>query len=244
MKKLGVNIDHVATIRQARGTFEPDPARAAVICEEAGADSIVAHLREDRRHIQDADLDLIKRLINIRLNLEMAATEEMVQKALSVLPAQSTLVPEKREELTTEGGLDVIKNQRQIQKTVEALKKAGITASLFVDPEYDQIMASEQAGADAIELHTGAFAEAFLQNMHGEKLREIAEAVEAARTKTGMDVHAGHGLTYMNTSLIAGIPGIEEFNIGHSIISKSVTTGLNAAVKEMISIIEKAERKN
>lgn len=238
--KLGVNIDHAATLRQARKTFEPDPVRAAIVCEEAGADSIVLHLREDRRHIQERDLDLIKEMVNVRINLEMAAEDEMVEKALATLPSQATLVPEKRQELTTEGGLDVKSALKKIKNTVETLKKAGISASLFIDPDREQIKAAEDAGADSVEFHTGTFAEAFIHNAHEEHLEKLKLAVSEARKSTNLAVHAGHGLTYLNTGIIAAIPGIEELNIGHSIISRAVFSGLHGAVREMIRIIERA----
>lgn len=238
--KLGVNIDHTATVRQARKTFEPDPARAAIVCEEAGADSIVLHLREDRRHIQERDLDLIGKLVNIRINLEMAAEEEMVEKALEALPAQATLVPEKRMELTTEGGLNVKNSFKKIKKTVEIFKKAGISTSLFIDPDAEQTKAAEDAGADSVEFHTGAFAEAFIHNEYEPHLKKLELAVENARERTNLTVHAGHGLTYLNTPIIAAVPGIHELNIGHSIISRSVFTGLYSAVREMLRIIKEA----
>ncbi len=240
--RLGVNIDHTATLREARKTFEPDPVRAAIACEEAGADSIVLHLREDRRHIQERDLKLVREMVNIAINLEMAANREMVNKALEELPEQVTLVPEKRRELTTEGGLDVKKSGAKIRNTVETLKKAGIAVSLFIDPEEDQLKASWQAGADSVEFHTGAFAEAFIKNDFSNELRKLVLAVDSARRDTKLAVHAGHGLTYLNTHLIAGIPGIEELNIGHSIISKAVFTGLFRAVREMRKIIKSAEK--
>ncbi len=236
--KLGVNIDHTATLRQARRTFEPDPLRAAIVCEEAGADSIVIHLREDRRHIQEKDLDLIKKIINIKLNLEMASTGEMVEKALETLPARATLVPEKREELTTEGGLDVKNTLGKLKNPVRRLRQAGVSVSLFIDPDHDQIKAAEQAGADSIEIHTGAFAQAFTGHEYTSELKNIISAVEKAKTATKLHVSAGHGLTYLNTSLISNIPGIEELNIGHSIISRAVFTGLYDAVKQMMAIMD------
>lgn len=242
--KLGVNIDHTATLRQARKTFEPDPARAAIVCEEAGADSIVLHLREDRRHIQERDLDLIKEMINIRINLEMAAEDEMVEKALEILPSQATLVPEKRRELTTEGGLDVKNSLKKIKNTVETLKKAGISASLFIDPDLEQLKAAEDAGADSVEFHTGAFAGAFIRHEHEPELGKLKLAVEDARARTNLAVHAGHGLTYLNTALIAAVPGLEELNIGHSIISRAVFSGLYGAVREMLCIVKEAGVKN
>lgn len=235
--KLGVNIDHAATLRQARKTFEPDPVRAAIVCEEAGADSIVLHLREDRRHIQDRDLRLIKEMLNIRVNLEMAPREEMVIKALETVPAQATLVPEKRMELTTEGGLDVKRSLKKTSGVVRRLKKGGISVSLFIDPEAEQVEAAAAAGADSVEIHTGAFAEAFKNGCYSRELDVIFKAVEKAGAVPGLSVNAGHGLTYLNAGIIAAIPGLEELNIGHSIISKAVFTGLFGAVREMLGII-------
>ena len=236
--KLGVNIDHVATVRQARRTFEPDPARAAMICELAGADGIVAHLREDRRHMQDRDLELIKDIINIKLNLEMAATGEMVEKALSLLPDQVTLVPEKREELTTEGGLSVRGKEKELFSVVGELQRMGVTVSLFVDPVEEEIRASLETGARAVELHTGEYAESFLKGGFEEELERLVNAVEVAK-KLGLAVHAGHGLTYQNAGRVAEIAGIEELNIGHTIIARAVFLGLERAVKDMIALVRK-----
>lgn len=238
MPKLGVNIDHVATVRQARRTFEPDPVRAAIICELAGADGIVAHLREDRRHVQDRDLDIIKQVVNRKLNLEMAATDEMVEKALGILPDQVTLVPERREELTTEGGLDVRKQTRDLSRVVETLQGKGITVSLFIDPEEEQIKASVETGAGAVEVHTGRYAETYLKGDFREELRRVATAVEIAK-KTHLSVHAGHGLTYENVELVAKIGGIEELNIGHTIIARAVLVGLERAVRDMIALVRR-----
>ena len=235
--RLGVNIDHVATVRQARRTFEPDPVRAAIICELAGADGIVAHLREDRRHMQDRDLELIKEIINIRLNFEMAAAQEIVEKALSILPDEVTLVPEKREELTTEGGLDVRKQVRELTKVVGVLQEKGITVSLFIDPEEEQIKASQETGATAVELHTGRYAESYLEGRFEKELKMLVDAVEIAK-RMNLAVHAGHGLTYQNVSHVAGISGIEELNIGHTIIARAVLVGLERAVKDMLTLIE------
>jgi pyridoxine 5-phosphate synthase len=236
MPRLGVNIDHVATVRQARQTFEPDPVRAAIICELAGADGIVAHLREDRRHMQDRDLELIRQVINIKLNFEMAATDEMVERALNILPEQVTLVPEKREELTTEGGLDVRKQAGELSGVVEILQGKGITVSLFIDPEEEQIKASVETGASAVEFHTGRFAESYLKGEFERELRELITAVEIAK-KARLSVYAGHGLTYQNAALAANINGIEELNIGHTIIARAVLVGLERAVKDMIALV-------
>ncbi len=237
MPRLGVNIDHVATIRQARRTFEPDPVRAAIICELAGADGIVAHLREDRRHMQDRDLELIRQVINIKLNFEMAATDEMVEKALGILPEQVTLVPEKREELTTEGGLDVRKQIRELSRVVGILQGNGITVSLFIDPEEEQIRASIETGAFAVELHTGRYAESCLKGKFEKELRKLITAVEIAK-KAHLSVNAGHGLTYQNVALAANISGIEELNIGHTIIARAVLVGLERSVKDMVALVK------
>ncbi len=238
MLKLGVNIDHVATVRQARRTFEPDPVRAAMICELAGADGIVAHLREDRRHMQDRDLELIKSTLNIKLNLEMAAIGEMVGKALSLLPDQVTLVPEKREELTTEGGLKVQGKEKELSRVVDELQGRGVTVSLFVDPVEDEIRASLETGARSVELHTGGYAESFLKGEFKGELERLVNAVGVAK-KLGFAVHAGHGLTYQNAGYVAEIAGIEELNIGHTIIARAVFLGLERAVKDMIALIGK-----
>ena len=236
MMELGVNIDHVATVRQARRTFEPEPVRAAIICEFAGAHGIVAHLREDRRHMQDRDLELIKEVINIKLNLEMAGIPEMVEKALSLMPYQVTLVPEKREELTTEGGLNVRAQESELCRIVEILQGKGVTVSLFVDPDDEQIKACVQTGASAVEFHTGGYAEAYLEGGFEGELKKLGTAVEAAKREQ-LTVHAGHGLTYQNAALIAGINGIEELNIGHTIIARAVFVGLERAVKDMLAIV-------
>ena len=238
MPKLGVNIDHVATIRQARLTFEPDPIRAAIICEVAGADGIVAHLREDRRHMQDRDIELIKQVINIKFNFEMAATDEMVEKALSILPDEVTLVPEKREELTTEGGLDVRKQIRELSRVVEILQGKGVTASLFIDPEEAQIEVSRDVGADAVELHTGEYALGKTTTKRRHELDRIVNGADFAR-KMGLEVHAGHGLTYVNVVPVASIDGITELYIGHSIMARAVLVGLEKAVRDMIALIYK-----
>jgi len=237
MPRLGVNIDHVATVRQARGVQYPDPATAAGIVELAGADGIVCHLREDRRHIQDRDLRILREIIQTRLNLEMAATEEMIRIALATKPNVVTLVPEKREELTTEGGLDVVKFFTPLKKAIQRLHKGGIPVSLFVDPKRDQIKASEEAGADVIEIHTGHYCDADPSH-EDEELKKILDAVaEAARGN--LRVAAGHGLNYVNVRRIAEIKEIEELNIGHSIIARAVLVGLDRAVREMIELIRR-----
>jgi len=236
MAKLGVNIDHVATIRQARGGVEPDPVAAAVLAELAGADGITVHLREDRRHIQDRDLTLLRKTIKTRLNLEMAATDEMVLIAQQIKPDMCTLVPEKRLELTTEGGLDVRCNMEQIKSAVERLRAAGIPVSLFIDADPDQIKAADKVGADYIEIHTGLFAEAADWKSEEKELIRIENGVKLAQ-KLGIGVNAGHGLNYANIKRIATIRGIEEYNIGHSIISRAVLTGLDKAVRDMVELV-------
>ena len=237
MPRLGVNIDHVATVRQARGVLYPDPITAAGIVELAGADGIVCHLREDRRHIQDRDLRMLREIIQTRLNLEMAATEEMIRIALATKPNMVTLVPEKREELTTEGGLDVIKFFPSLKKAIQRLHKGGIPVSLFVDPRRDQIRASEEAGADVIEIHTGHYCDAETPLQEDEELKKVLDAVaEAARGN--LRIAAGHGLNYVNVRRIAEIKEIEELNMGHSIIARAVLVGLDRAVRDMIALIE------
>ena len=239
MANLGVNIDHVATVRQARGVTEPDPVAAAVLAELGGADGITIHLREDRRHIQDRDLRLLRQTIKTKLNLEMAATDEMVRIALEVKPEMCTLVPEKRQELTTEGGLDVRFNLELITEAVDRLQDGGIIVSLFVDPDTDQIKAANKADADCIEIHTGSFAEARHWRQQEQELTKIDNAVRLAK-KLGMGVNAGHGLTYSNIKKMAAIGGIEEFNIGHSIIARAVLVGLERAIREMVELIKYA----
>jgi len=240
MAKLGVNIDHVATIRQARGGVEPDPVAAAAIAELAGADGITIHLREDRRHIQDRDLRLLRQTVKTRLNLEMAATEEMVAIALAVKPEMCTLVPEKRQELTTEGGLDVQLLLKTVAEAVARLKESGISVSLFIDPDPDQVKAANKAGADFVEIHTGAFAEATGEKRQREELQKIENAIKLA-AKLGLGVNAGHGLNYSNIKRLVRLGGIEEFNIGHAIISKAVLVGLDRAVLEMVALLSAGE---
>jgi pyridoxine 5-phosphate synthase len=237
MARLGVNIDHVATIRRARGGAEPDPVAAAVIAELAGADGIIVHLREDRRHIQDRDLKLLRQTVSTKLNLEMAATDEMIAIALSVKPDMCTLVPEKRQELTTEGGLDVRLNLSSVEKTVEKLQDGGISVSLFIDPDPDQIKAANKVGADCVEIHTGSFSEAGDWKSEERELIKIENSVKLA-AKLGMGVSAGHGLNYINIKKVAALGGIEEFNIGHSIISKAVLVGLDRAVRDMVDLVK------
>ena len=237
--ELGVNIDHVATLRQARGTVYPDPIEAARIAEEAGADLITLHLREDRRHIVDHDIEILRGRVQTRMNLEMAATDEMVKIACRVRPDDVCLVPERRAELTTEGGLDVAGQKEILAQVTLSLQKAGIRVSMFVDPDTLQIEASRDVGADAIEIHTGAYAEALSVT---EEDREFDRVVEAVTTgnKLALKVNAGHGLHYENVERIASIDGITELNIGHSIIARAVFLGLAGAVKEMKNRIDKA----
>lgn len=239
MARLGVNIDHVATVRQARGGLEPDPVAAAAIAELAGADGITIHLREDRRHIQDRDLKLLRQTVKTRLNLEMAATQEMVAIALGAKPEFCTLVPEKRQELTTEGGLDVRVNMESIGEAIERLQNGGIAVSLFIDPDSDQVKAANKCGADYIEIHTGAYAEAQDWKSENQELARIENAIKLA-TKLGLGVNAGHGLNYANIKRICSLGGIEEFNIGHSIISRAVLVGLDRAVRDMVDLIKYA----
>jgi pyridoxine 5-phosphate synthase len=238
MPRLGVNIDHVATVRQARGIVYPDPVMAAGIVELAGADGIVCHLREDRRHIQDRDLRLLREVIQTRLNLEMAATEEMIRIALATQPNIVTLVPEKREELTTEGGLDVVKFFSPLKKTIQRLHKGEIPVSLFIDPQKDQIKASEDVGAEVIEIHTGHYCDAKTAALEDVELKKILDAVAEASHRN-LRIAAGHGLNYVNARRIAEIKEIEELNIGHSIIARAVLVGLDRAVREMIESIRR-----
>jgi len=233
MVKLGVNIDHVATVREARETFEPDPVAAALQCEEANCDGIVCHLRKDRRHIQDEDLRLLKEKVSTRLNMEMSVDPEIVDIACNVKPDQATLVPENRQEITTEGGLDVAGNFEKVKNVVERLSSAGIEVSLFIDPDEGQIEASVKTGAGMIELHTGEYAEAFNSGQdHAKELKLLQDTSAFARGK-GLIVCAGHGLNYRNVTSVAHIEGMHELNIGHSIISRAIFVGIKEAVKEM-----------
>jgi len=232
MPKLGVNIDHVATLRQVRLAAYPDVMTAAVHAEMGGADGVTVHLREDRRHIQDADVRLLRQSLSTRLNLEMAATEEMVAIALEVRPHQCTLVPEKRQELTTEGGLDVLGDGAQIRAAIDRLQGEGIPVSLFIDPDLPLVEAAQGLGAKAVELHTGAYA---AQPTDGE-VERLAAALTAGRD-LGLVVHAGHGLDYDNAQRLAQIPGFREFNIGHAIVARSLFVGIMDAVREMKELI-------
>ena len=232
---LGVNIDHVATLRQARGTHYPDPVKAALDAEEAGADGITLHLREDRRHIKDRDVFLLRDLLQTRMNLEMAITDEMLGIAEKIKPQHACFVPEKREELTTEGGLDVVSNQEAVQAACDRLANAGIEVSLFIDPDINQMDAAVNCMAPVVELHTGLYAEASGKKRENE-LARIREAVAYGVAK-GLIVNAGHGLHYHNVEAIASIPGINELNIGHALISHAIFAGLKPAIKEMRHII-------
>lgn len=236
MVRLGVNVDHVATVRQARGTIDPDPVTAAAMAELAGADGITVHLREDRRHIQDRDVELLRQTVQTPLNLEMASTDEMVEIACRIRPDAVTLVPEKRQELTTEGGLDVIGCSQKIKEHIATLKEYGIVVSLFVDPDLDQIDQSFQVGADTIEVHTGSYCDAPSHGAQLAELGKIERAIHAAR-QAGLGVNAGHGLNYHNIQAVVALGVIEEFNIGHSIISRAVLVGLDRAVREMKALL-------
>lgn len=236
---LGVNVDHVATLRQARGTRYPDPVQAALDAEEAGADGITVHLREDRRHIQERDVRLIRQTMNTRLNLEMAVLDEMVAFACEIKPDYCCLVPEKREELTTEGGLDVIAQFDRVKSACSVLAENGIQVSLFIDPEEAQIKAAVDVGAPIVEIHTGCYADAETEVEVQAEYDRIASAVAYGQT-LGLVVNAGHGLHYQNVEPIAALPGMNELNIGHSIIARSLFTGLKPAVSDMKQLILQA----
>jgi len=236
---LGVNIDHVATLRQARGTSYPDPVQAALVAEQAGADGITAHLREDRRHIQDKDIYLLQDILHTRLNLEMAVTDEMIAIAEKVKPAACCLVPEKREELTTEGGLDVASSPERMKNACQSLANAGIEVSLFIDPDFKQIDAAVNAGAPVIELHTGCYADAVNVQVQKAELLRIQKAAEYAHS-AGLQVNAGHGLHFHNVEAICYIPEMVELNIGHSIIAQSVFSGLDKTIRDLKRIMRDA----
>jgi len=236
---LGVNIDHVATLRQARGTAYPEPLQAALVAEQAGADGITAHLREDRRHIQDRDIQLLKSMLHTRLNLEMAVTDEMIDIACQTRPFACCLVPEKRQELTTEGGLDVAGDLNRMKAACSQLNNAEIEVSFFIDPEVDQIDAAFEAGAPVIELHTGRYADADSVSVQMQELERIQQAAEYA-AKKGLQVNAGHGLHYHNVDAICRIPQIVELNIGHAIIARAVISGLDRAVRDLKQIMQQA----
>lgn len=235
MAELGVNIDHVATLRQARRTYEPDPVWAAAICELAGADCITVHLREDRRHIQDRDVRLLRETVTVKLNLEMACSDDVLSVAKQTRPDQATLVPEGRQEVTTEGGLDVLANRDQVARTTAFLHESGITVSLFLDPEPRQIEAAHELGADAVELHTGSYAQT-PGDARRQRLIELIQAGKLIRD-LGMTLHAGHGLNYQNVVPVARIADMSELNIGHAIVARAVFVGLERAVSEMKRLI-------
>lgn len=238
MAGLMVNVDHVATVRQARGIDEPDPVLAASLAELAGCDGIIVHLREDRRHIQDRDLEVLRKTVKTRLNLEMASVPEMVRIAQEIKPEMATLVPEKRQELTTEGGLDVISHRKAVKKAVKELHRAGIRVSLFVDPNPAQIEVSrEEIEADCIEIHTGAFAEAHDPDHEKRELEKIGEAVAVA-SRLELGINAGHGLNYHNIKKLLPFKQIEEYSIGHSIIARAIMVGMERAVREMIDLVK------
>ncbi len=237
--RLGVNVDHVATLRQARRAAYPDPATAAALAELAGADQITIHLREDRRHIQDRDLLVLRKTVSTRLNLEMAAAQEMVKIAYEVKPDIVTLVPERREELTTEGGLDAVGGRDLVRRVVKTLRDADIEVSLFIDAEVDQVKAAHRAEAQTVEFHTGRYCDARLAS---DRRKELARLVDACKTaaKLGLQVAAGHGLNYQNVLAVAAIPEIEELNIGHAIVARAVLVGLERAVREMKELLKQA----
>ncbi|MDD3884894.1 MAG: pyridoxine 5'-phosphate synthase [Gallionella sp.] len=237
--KLGLNIDHVATLRQARGARYPNLVRAALICEEAGADAITLHLREDRRHIQDADVDILRGMLQTRMNLECAVTDEMISNAVRLQPHDICLVPERREELTTEGGLDVVRYFDSVKAATERCTEAGIRVSLFIDPEEKQIDAARRIGAPVIELHTGKYADADSVPARAHELERLRIATAHAHV-LGLQVNAGHGLHYHNVQPVVAIPHLAELNIGHAIIAESVFIGLDAAVRRMKALLVSA----
>ncbi len=237
MPLLGVNIDHVATVRQARGTDEPDPVWAAVEAELGGADSITFHLREDRRHIQDRDARVLRETVCVKLNMEMAIADEIVDLAVKLKPDQCSLVPEKREELTTEGGLDVVKHRTRISTVVHRLREVGMTLNAFIEPIPDQLKASSDAGFHAVELWTGGYAHARTPDEREDALRDLRRAIEIGH-HLGLEVHGGHGLTYRNIAPVAALPGFSEFNIGHSIVARSIFCGMRKAVREMKRLLQ------
>jgi pyridoxine 5-phosphate synthase len=236
MARLGVNIDHVATVRQARRAKEPDPVHAALLAELGGAHGITVHLRGDRRHIQDRDVEILRQVVKTQLNIEMAATQEMARLALTVNPDQVTLVPERREEVTTEGGLDIVLNSAQLRPFVRTIRDGRIRVSLFVDPDLEQVKESHRIAADAVELNTAAYAESPDEKQRDLALRKVTDAARLG-TKLGLKVHAGHGLTYENVGPLAALPEISELNIGHSIVARAVLVGMERAVREMVEAI-------
>lgn len=234
--RFSLNIDHIATLRNARGEFQPDPIAIALIAEEAGVDGIVTHLREDRRHINERDVRLLRELVKTKLDLEMAAVDEIIEIACDVGPELATLVPEKRQELTTEGGLNVIDNVSRIKDTIKELHKADVEVSLFIEPEIEQIDAAAEIDSDFIEIHTGIFANASSEEEQFDELERIRLAVKQAK-KLGMGVNAGHGLNYQNIKIFREVEDIDEVSIGHAIIARSVFVGITEAVKEMIRLL-------
>ncbi|MBU0663293.1 MAG: pyridoxine 5'-phosphate synthase [Proteobacteria bacterium] len=241
MTHLAINVDHIATIRQARGGVEPDPVAAAAICEMAGATGIVVHLREDRRHIQDRDVRLLRETVKTKLNLEMGANKEIIGIALDLKPDMVTLVPEKRQELTTEGGLDVASQKKMLAKTIDKMRKAGIPVSLFVDPDARQIKAAHEIGATFVEIHTGRYCDATSEKSREQEFQTIAAIAEDAY-QIGLRVYAGHGLNYQTTARIAALDTIEELSIGHAIIARAAFSGLDKAVRDMLAIVKEASR--
>jgi pyridoxine 5-phosphate synthase len=241
LPRLGVNVDHVATVRQARKASYPDPVHAAVLAELGGAAQITIHLREDRRHIQDRDLELLRKTVTTRLNLEMAATAEMMRVAFDARPDMVTLVPERRQEVTTEGGLDVNANKDALKRFIAELKSAEIAVSLFIDPDLEQVQTSSRIGADAVELHTGRFCDAKTRDVREEEHRRLVNAAKAA-TKTKLRCYAGHGIHYDNVGAIASITEIEELNIGHAIVARAILVGMERAVREMRDLAWQARR--
>jgi pyridoxine 5-phosphate synthase len=241
MPELGVNIDHVATLRQARKTYEPDPVAAAVLAELGGADAITVHLREDRRHIQDRDVRLLRGTLSVKLNLELSVAEEIVSLACQIKPDQATIVPERREEVTTEGGLDIVTHRAATARAIERLRAAGVTVSLFLDPDERQIRLAKELGADAVELHTGQYALAGERGKHEQPaaLKELAALTMAGKLvgDLGLRLHAGHGLNYHNVVPVAQIINMRELNIGHAIVSRAVLVGLERAVREMKALV-------
>jgi pyridoxine 5-phosphate synthase len=241
MARLGVNIDHVATLRQARRASEPDPVYAAMAAELAGAHGITVHLRGDRRHIQDRDVEILRKVVKTRLNVEMAATQEMVKIALTIKPDQVTLVPERREEVTTEGGLDVVLNSVQLKPVVRTLSEGGIHVSLFIDADLQQVKEAHKIGAPAIEINTASYAEAASDRARDEALRKLSDAARLGR-KLGLAVHAGHALNYQNVGGLAALPEISDLNIGHSIVARAALVGMERAVREMVETMARGVR--
>jgi len=237
--RLGVNIDHIATIRQARRAKEPDPVHAAILAEQGGADGITVHLRSDRRHIQDRDVEILRQVVKTRLNVELAATQEMVRIALTVKPDQVTLVPERREEITTEGGLDAILNSAQLKPIVKMLQEGGIQVSLFIDADLEQVREAQKLGAEAIEINTAAYADAANERARTGALRAVNEAARLGR-KLSLLVHAGHGLNFVNVGAVAAVEDMSELNIGHSIVARASLVGMERAVREMRAAMERA----